>query len=222
LKLSDSPPVLPAYVARASMRFERDSLLAEPGATGIRVPSELARAVPKRVAEFIAGRFCAARALAAVVPRFTGEVGIRPDRAPDWPAGVVGSITHAEGFASAAVAAAAQARGIGIDSELILDVESLRAVRETAVNAEDELPVADELHYTVLFSAKESIFKCLYPIVRRMFFFEQVSVALLPDGASFRATLLDDLGADLRAGLTLEGRYVVGAPYVHTGVALDV
>jgi enterobactin synthetase component D len=226
LKLSDSPAVLPAYVARASMRFQLDAgaLWAQADAAGIQLPPDLERAVPKRRAEFIAGRLCAARALGSVVPGFAGAIARAADRAPAWPAGVVGSITHADGFASAAVAPAARARGIGIDTELTLNTESLRSVREIAVNADDGRPAlgtTEELHYTVLFSAKESVFKCLYPIVRRMFFFEEVGVALLPDGG-FRATLRGDLGDDLRAGFTLEGRYVIERPYVHTGVALEL
>ena len=56
----------------------------------------VAKAVPKRVAQFTAGRVCARRALAQLgntepVPILMGE-----DRAPQWPAGYVGSISHTD------------------------------------------------------------------------------------------------------------------------------
>src|SRR5262249_41084450 len=63
----------------------------------------VSRAVPSRRREFALGRWCARRAL--------GGLGIAPQsipvgegRAPTWPHGVVGSITHCREFVAAAVA----------------------------------------------------------------------------------------------------------------------
>ncbi|WP_369249782.1 hypothetical protein [Streptomyces sp. R41] len=75
-----------------------------------------AEAGPRRRAEFTAGRWCAHRALAALgagrvaVPR--GARGM-----PVWPDGVVGSITHCEGYRAAAVCRGGDARALGIDAE---------------------------------------------------------------------------------------------------------
>src|SRR5580692_6347409 len=76
----------------------------------------VARAMSKRVQEFAAGRVCARAALAqlgyAAVALPMGE-----DRAPQWPAGATGSITHTNGFCAAVVAATAQIRALGLDAE---------------------------------------------------------------------------------------------------------
>jgi 4'-phosphopantetheinyl transferase EntD len=82
-------------------------------------PEELAlvaAAVPRRRAEFGTGRACARRALAAL--------GVTPcpllrdrDGAPIWPAGVVGSITHTDGYCAVVVARSQDARSVGLDAE---------------------------------------------------------------------------------------------------------
>jgi enterobactin synthetase component D len=221
-----SPVLLPSYVARASARFAQSAVSeAAIALLGVRLPTGLARAAGARRLEFVAGRLCAARALATVLPQWSGEIGVADDRAPCWPAGVTGSITHAAGFASAAVAPAARARGIGVDSELLMTAETVASVRDVVQSPADRLAVGSDLPeeaaFTVLFSAKESVFKCLHPTVRRMFFFEHVGVTLLPGASAFRATLLVDLGDELPAGLALDGRYAIVPPHAHTGIVLE-
>ncbi|MEV5463347.1 hypothetical protein AB0L17_35085 [Streptomyces cellulosae] len=72
----------------------------------------VAGAVGKRRREFATVRWCARRALTdlgiAPVPILTGEGG-----APAWPDGVVGSMTHCDGYRAAAVAHAGEVRGVG-------------------------------------------------------------------------------------------------------------
>ena len=78
----------------------------EPGDPADLLPGEavyVAKAVPKRINEFAAGRACARRALATF--GMPGAVLLAaPDRQPLWPTGFVGSITHTAGFCAAAVA----------------------------------------------------------------------------------------------------------------------
>jgi 4'-phosphopantetheinyl transferase EntD len=83
------------------------------------IPEEeraLGRSVAKRRREFATVRACARRALGrlgiAPVPIVPGERG-----APQWPAGVVGSMTHCEGYRAAAVALATDIVTIGVDAE---------------------------------------------------------------------------------------------------------
>ena len=75
------------------------------------------RAVPRRRAEFAAGRRCARAALARIgippAPLLRGE-----DREPLWPDGAVGSITHCAGYVAAAVAATEVMLSVGIDAEV--------------------------------------------------------------------------------------------------------
>jgi enterobactin synthetase component D len=179
--------------------------------------------VPKRRAEYVAGRYCAATALRAIVPFFNHQIATRGDGSPSWPVGLVGSITHAHGFASAAVARAEHVRGIGIDSESLLGLSSVSAVRQLAARPEEQPPggrLGAQEYYTLLFSAKESVFKCLYPIVQRMFDFQDARVTFEPEAGTFHVTVLADLGAEISAGFALHGRWTIADSYAHTGVAL--
>src|SRR6202165_5059978 len=89
-------------------------------ATRSRLPQALRFATQKRQREFLAGRWCAEQALQRLGAGST-HVAMAADRAPIWPDGVVGSITHTGNFAAAAVAWAADIAGLGIDSEQIID-----------------------------------------------------------------------------------------------------
>src|SRR5690349_8745449 len=76
----------------------------------------VARAIEKRVLEFAAGRACAR---AAMKELGLGDVAIPAgeDRAPVWPVGVVGSITHTDAYCLAVVADASRFASIGVDVE---------------------------------------------------------------------------------------------------------
>src|ERR1700688_5221299 len=87
--------------------------------TRSRLPQALRHATQKRQREFLAGRWCAKQALQCLGAGST-HVAMAGDRAPIWPDGVVGSITHTGGFVAAAVAWAADIAGVGIDSEEII------------------------------------------------------------------------------------------------------
>lgn len=74
------------------------------------------QAVAKRRQEFAAVRQCARTALARLgvpaVPLLPGERG-----APRWPTGIVGSMTHCDGYRGAAVAPAGRIHTLGVDAE---------------------------------------------------------------------------------------------------------
>src|SRR5260370_12098794 len=100
-----------------------------------RLPQALRYATQKRQREFLAGRWCAEEALQCLGAGST-HVAMAEDRTPIWPDGVVGSITHTDDFAAAAVAWAADIAWVGIDSEQIIcpatapDIAALCLVRE--------------------------------------------------------------------------------------------
>jgi 4'-phosphopantetheinyl transferase EntD len=78
--------------------------------------AEIAKAVAKRRFEFATGRACARQALAQLGVAPLALVS-GPDRAPLWPAGVVGSISHTDRWCAAAVARARDVAALGIDLE---------------------------------------------------------------------------------------------------------
>jgi 4'-phosphopantetheinyl transferase EntD len=127
-------------------------------------------AVPRRRREFAAGRACARRAIARLGiesgPLERGEGG-----APVWPAGVVGSITHCAGLCAVVVSRHSVAAGLGLDAEpsrpLPVELETLIVTEEEA-RWVTELPAPPHAGWSMLlFSIKESVFKCLYPLTGR-------------------------------------------------------
>ncbi len=173
-------------------------------------------AVPSRRLEFAKGRECAHRALEMLgvsgIPIPAGR-----DRAPRWPDGVVGSVTHSDSMAAAVVAHAESLRGIGLDTEpaeaLPEDaVEAVLTDREArwALGAGTSFPVGWP---AVLFSAKEAVYKCVYPILREMFDFKDIELELDPLKQRFtvRCARVHDFPelSLIDGGFALAGRYLV-------------
>ncbi|WGL15716.1 4'-phosphopantetheinyl transferase superfamily protein [Microbulbifer bruguierae] len=146
---------------------------------GIVMPESIARAVPKRQAEFLAGRYAAAMALqhlAPVVDRGL-QVGIGEKRNPLWPNGVVGSISHVGTVAVCAVSHGTDKDYLGIDVEVLMSARVCREIAAIVANRQErELlkahGLSDRVALTLIFSAKESLFKALYPSVKDYFGFE--------------------------------------------------
>jgi 4'-phosphopantetheinyl transferase EntD len=166
--------LFPDGVAAAELRVSADPSLLEPEeAAGI------ARAAPKRVREFTAGRLCARAALA----RF-GVVGFAvraaTDRRPLWPDGLVGSITHTLGFRAAVVAEHARFIGVGLDTERARAVKP-ELWRKICVEAEidwlESLPTDERIRAAALiFSAKEAFYKAQYPHTREVLGFADLRI----------------------------------------------
>ncbi len=172
----------------------------------------MAGAVPARVAEFAAGRDAARRAL-AVLGLPPAPLPMGPDRAPLWPIGISGSITHAAGHA---LAVARRGAPLGVDLE------------EDAPISPDLWPILcrpDELArldgdtgrlVRQVFAAKEAVFKAQEEGRRALFGFDVLSVALVAGG--FVAHFHSDAGA-FRAGQLLQGRLALCDGMVLAGVA---
>jgi 4'-phosphopantetheinyl transferase EntD len=151
------------------------------------------RAVEKRRREFATGRACARRALERLgLPPVPIESGARGE--PLWPTGVVGSITHCDGYRACAVAKSAQARAVGIDAEPNAPLpEGLLS----DIARPEELPLLAELSHSapaihwdrLLFSAKETVYKAWFPLAERWLGFEDATLTIDPAG-TFSARLL--------------------------------
>nr|AAD13565.1 LanZ6 [Streptomyces cyanogenus] len=126
-------------------------------------------AVPRRVNEFGTVRECARRSLVrlgvAPVPILPGTRG-----EPRWPPGIVGSMTHCEGFRGAAVAWSQEIASFGIDAEpheplppgLLTKSRARRSVVGRAIGRRDPTVHWDRL----TFSAKEAVYKAWFPLAR--------------------------------------------------------
>lgn len=186
----------------------------------------IARSVAKRRNEFVTVRHCARLAL--------GELGVPPapilkgDKGePCWPDGVVGSLTHCEGFRAAVVGRASEVRSVGIDAEPhdvlpngVLDAVSLPAERR-ALTA-----MSDGLHWDrILFCAKEATYKAWYPLTQRWLGFEDARIEfdVDADGSSgeFVSQILIDPTALSGPPLTeLCGRWSVREGLALTAIVL--
>lgn len=118
----------------------------------------------KRLGDFAWGRFHARAALGALgAPSDPLPMG--GDRAPVWPEGMVGSISHCEGYCAAIVARRRHVSILGLDLEC---AEPLDTRAAALVCVEDEITdlarrtgLAPGLAATVIFSLKESVYKAL-------------------------------------------------------------
>jgi hypothetical protein len=102
----------------------------------------------------------------------TEVVGVGPDRRPLWPIGFIGSLSHSRHWTWAVAARQSNYRGIGIDTEAIIEAK-------TAAELQSEIGRADEwerlawtrlpmpLLITLLWSAKEAYFKLWFPLHER-------------------------------------------------------
>jgi len=186
----------------------------------------IARSVAKRRNEFVTVRYCARKALGDLglppVPILKGDKG-----EPCWPDGVVGSLTHCEGFRGAVVGRTAEVRSVGIDAEPhavlpkgVLDAISLPAER----SALSGLPGG--AHWDrVLFCAKEATYKAWFPLTHRWLGFEDAHITFTVDGSgsagSFESKILVDPRAESGPPLTaLSGRWSVGDGLVLTAIVL--
>ncbi|MFS1525309.1 4'-phosphopantetheinyl transferase family protein [Microbulbifer sp. 2304DJ12-6] len=166
----------------------------------IDLPSNIAKSVPKRQREYFFGRMAARYALAALdIEQFRVETG--KWREPIWPEGTIGSISHNERYAGATVLKATQMKGIGIDIESVLSEKSQLALQNTAIFQSEIRYLQDHGLMTIpgsvlsiIFSAKESFFKAAFPLVRRYFDFDAVS---LVDFDNNRKVLLLEVRQDL-------------------------
>ncbi|QMR77079.1 enterobactin synthase subunit EntD [Enterobacter sp. RHBSTW-00175] len=154
--------------------------------------TQLTDAGRKRKAEHLAGRIAAAHALPDhAVP------GIGPSGEPLWPEGVSGSITHS-GTQAMAVATRNQHALIGIDCEAILAESEAHEIKDGVIDTEEEAVLSRSgypfaLALTLAFSAKESLFKALFPQVQEYMEFDCARVTQL-DNKTLVLALAKDAG----------------------------
>jgi 4'-phosphopantetheinyl transferase EntD len=170
-------------------------------------------AVPHRLDEFAAGRQAARTALAALGhPAVALPMG--PDRAPIWPEGISGSISHAAGLAVAVVRPGAPL-GVDVEDDSPLPEDLWSTLTSPAERA--TLPPGDTgRQVRWLFAAKEALFKAQAQGARAMFGFDAVRVTLVEHG--FDAQFLVDAGT-FRSGDRVQGRLALVEGLVVAGVA---
>ncbi|WP_406648518.1 4'-phosphopantetheinyl transferase superfamily protein [Aliisedimentitalea scapharcae] len=179
------------------------------------------RAIDKRRREFAAGRHAVRIAMAQIgVPAAPVRVG--SDRAPIWPDGIVGGLTHTTTCAIAVVGRRAPVHSIGVDveedtplKEKLLSEICLPREQVWLASQADPLRLAK-----LIFSAKEAAYKAQYPYSRTVFGFSGMETEWDLAQGRFTARLQRDV-APFATGHRINGRFAMGQGILVTGVEME-
>jgi 4'-phosphopantetheinyl transferase EntD len=183
----------------------------------------VARAGAKRRREFAAGRAAARRALAQLgIDGFA----LLPDaaRVPRWPEGVVGSISHCAGCCGVAVARRGRILSLGLDVERAGPLEDELLARICTPGERERarrLAPPEGVDWgKLVFSAKESAYKCYFPLARTLLGFHDMEIEFSADASRFSARLLREGAPSAGGARRFEGRAAWTRDLVCSGVVL--
>ena len=174
----------------------------------------VARAVPKRLREFSAGRAAGREALSEIGFRRSAITRSR-DRTPVWPAGIVGSISHCDSLCLAAVCHIKTWRSIGLDIEGDAPLQKEAWPIILTQQEEQDLKKVPRWRRArrikALFSIKEAVYKAQYPLTGEICDFHTLNVTI--DGNRFEAMFLQDVGS-FQTGFVATGGFAEVDRYV--------
>lgn len=197
---------------RAFARFDPkadSAALAE--AAGLALPAFLDRASPRRRASYLAGRLLIRSAAPGAEP------AMAPDGAPIWPPGWKGSISHA-GDRCACLLAPEGIGHPGIDIEPVATDRACDAILSHCLTPAEHQMLVTPCAATLAFSAKEALFKALYPRIRRFLNFDTARLIAPPQDGRLHLELTTDLGPHLPDGRCFCLRYEISREIVTTWV----
>ena len=150
------------------------------------------RAVDRRRREFSTGRWLAREGLK--------RLGIPPQaipsgamREPVWPSAMVGSLTHSGLVCAFVGGLAADFDSVGLDLELSPPPKTELARLIISPSEPPAYRESDTLR--LAFSAKEAVYKCLYPVCRSMFDFQDIDLRIDFPAGTFSAHPRNGMGA---------------------------
>lgn len=137
----------------------------------IEMPLFLKNLPKKRQSEYLAGRYAAKMALSLLRKKECLEqVTTGPHKEPVFPKDTNGALTHSHRIAVCAVMPSNSKSFLGVDIEPIITSEDLCVLQHRVYALEElkllvNLGLSPELAATVLFSAKESLYKSLSSLI---------------------------------------------------------
>ena len=189
--------------------------------------ADVARTVPisrRRLIQYSAGRWCAERAMERL-GIWGQQVGRRDDGAPIWPSLVCGSISHSTEIVIAVVSMRRDHLSLGVDCEALMPfdvrtdlLDQISVPREREMT--DAARLDADLGASLIFSSKESLYKCLWPLAGIFFDF---SDACLTEVDSQRGTFQLQLTRSLASwevGRAFAGRFTCLGDHVVTLIGL--
>ena len=140
-----------------------------------------------------------------------------------WPAGFVGSISHSPTLAAVLVSPTTVHIAVGIDTEMLVDNASQEYIVRYCLRDSEwrqslaQAALGERELASLLFSAKEAWFKCLYPCIRSRFDFTDVeTLAIKPEEGGIALRLVRKLSESFPAGYAAHGRYRFVSGHVFT------
>ena len=179
----------------------------------------------KRKNEFVLGRKVAHLAL----KKF--ELDSKPilrnikTREPCWPKSVCGSITHSGNMAAAAVGKNKDISGVGIDlenlgREINFNISKYICVEEELNWLKKQKPEQANINLRIIFSAKESIFKCFFPISKEFIKFKDAVVEINDEKSEFYFKISSNCSDILetksifRGFFTVKNKFLLTSTYI--------
>lgn len=148
------------------------------------IPEKYQDAVSSRKDEFLAGRYCAASACELLGEKLE-SLDVDEQRRPIWPAHLSGSISHTKGYACAIVGKREDYKSLGVDIEKII-IDRRMSLVENKICTDSDLDFLKEknllenkVFYTIIFSAKEALFKAINPLNQEYFDFKEADIVQL-------------------------------------------
>ena len=167
----------------------------------------LRTAIPARAREFAAGRIAARQALGRRLAIPMGR-----DRAPVWPQGWAGSISHAAGWAVAIARDGGALIGVDLEPDEDLPEDILP---EILTPAERMRLGADLRLARRIFAIKEAVYTAQYPVTRQVFDFQTLEISL--SESRFFAEFRHSVGPFAR-GSGISGGWASGGGLILAGV----
>lgn len=167
-------------------------------------PVQIAQAVSKRQAEYLAARVLLRR-LQQQLGRTPVQILPGADRSPVWPAGLQGSVSHSDGLVLVGLGNS-DGRRLGVDLEQWLTAAQYQELAPAILSAAEQqwclrdnsnMTLAQQL--TLIFAAKEALYKALYPDCRQIMEFSAARV-LATTASQILLQLTQDWSADWCAG----------------------
>ncbi|MGK2946302.1 MAG: 4'-phosphopantetheinyl transferase family protein [Candidatus Malihini olakiniferum] len=226
LPLQDSEGIYPGFCAYCcfNQKAYHDTLY---HCIDVPLPAELARSAPKRRAEFLAGRYLARHVLKKLgIHQFTLLIG--QNRSPVWPKNLCGSLSHNKDSVLCAIHRRSEVfSGVGVDVETLMNDNRADLLWPSIIDNEEhqwlkrvDMPFRQAL--TLSFSAKESLFKAIYPTARHYFDFLDVQITVLNQIQQiFELQLKTTLTSEFRSGRRFKGVYRMIADKVTTFLCLE-
>lgn len=202
----------PVAVAGTDPRDPQPALLPEEAA-------HVAAAILKRQQEFTAGRAMARQAMAVLADAPVAlPIPAGADRAPIWPDGWQGSISHKSTLCLAVVGRSGALLGLDLEEDTPLAPDLIPTICTEAEIAQIAGRDAGRLA-KLIFSAKEAAYKAQYALTRQVFGFHRLEMRLDQPPGRFEAAFTQSTGGFAKGDL-LTGRYCRARGHLVTAVTI--